>query len=180
MLYVLFRNRKKPVPAEVELIKQGVVRISPVDSIPDNLHGFFLYLDSEMSHKIGDYSAYTTRYKETDDGGMYMSNGEVYVEPSPPAEPEQDPEPTPEEIEEKERQEQIAEKQMQIDILKAQLTSTDYIYTKKVEADTVGEAIEEYDFSALHDERQACRDRINALEEEIAELRKEGDIWKNQ
>lgn len=173
MLYVLFRNNKKPVSTEVELIKQGVVRVRPVDSIPDNLHGFSLYLDSDMTHKIGDYSDYTTRYKETDDGGMYLSNGEVYVVPPPPLEPEPIPEPTPEEIAERERQEQIAEKQMQIDILKAQLTGTDYIYTKKVEADTVGEAMEEYDFSALHDERQVYRNRINELEAEIAELGKE-------
>lgn len=173
MLYVLFGNKKKPVPADVELIKQGVIRVKPQDPMPDNLHGFLLYLDCEMTHKIGDYSDYRTRYRETEDENMYLSNGEVYVAPSPPPEPEPEPEPTPEEIVEKERQEQIMAKQMQIEALKAQLTGTDYVYTKKVEADTVGEAMEEYDFSALHNERQAYRDQINQLEEEIAELGKE-------
>ena len=59
-------------------------------------------------------------------------------------------------IYEKSVEEQIAE-------LKAQLSSTDYKIIKCSEAQLVGEEMP-YDIAAIHAERQAIRDKINALE----------------
>ncbi len=51
----------------------------------------------------------------------------------------------------------------QIEVLKAQISSTDYMITKCSEASLVGEPLP-YDIQAVHAERQAIRDEINRLE----------------
>ena len=53
--------------------------------------------------------------------------------------------------------------QEEIAALKAQLEATDYKIIKCSEAQLVGEELP-YDIVALHEERQAIRDRINELE----------------
>ena len=53
--------------------------------------------------------------------------------------------------------------------LESQLSSGDYRVIKCAEAQAVGETLP-YDAEQLHAERQAKRDRINAIEAEIAEL----------
>lgn len=71
------------------------------------------------------------------------------------------PQPTEEELE---RQEALAS----IESLKAQLAESDYKVIKIAECAAVG-AASPYDAQALHTERQALRDQINALEESINE-----------
>lgn len=166
MFYLLFLNRKTPILAAVKIIKEGVVQVLPQEDTADNLSGFMLYVDRQMSHKVGDYSMYRTRYKDTDDSGMYLSTGEVYVEP--PA-PKPEPEPTPEEIAEAERQAKIAELCTQIDTLKMQINATDYKIIKSSEYSQVGSETE-YDMQALHEERQAIRDQINELQKQVEAL----------
>lgn len=68
------------------------------------------------------------------------------------------PQPTDEEIAEQERQ-------ASIESLKMQLSESDYKVIKVAECAAVGEAAP-YDVAALHQERQALRDQINALEGE--------------
>ena len=53
--------------------------------------------------------------------------------------------------------------------LESQLSSDDYKTIKNVEAQTAGKPLP-YDPDALHAKHQAWRDRINAIEDEIAEL----------
>ena len=53
--------------------------------------------------------------------------------------------------------------------LESQLNSGDYKIIKGVDAQAVGETLP-YDAEKLHAERQQKRDRINAIEAEIAEL----------
>jgi len=53
--------------------------------------------------------------------------------------------------------------------LESQLNSGDYKIIKCAEAQAVGETLP-YDAEKLHAERQQKRDRINAIEAEIAEL----------
>lgn len=53
--------------------------------------------------------------------------------------------------------------------LESQLSGGDYKIIKCAEAQAVGEALP-YDAAKLHADRQAKRDRINAIEDEIAEL----------
>lgn len=69
-----------------------------------------------------------------------------------------DVQPTPEEL----RAERIAE----IEDLKQQLASSDYKVVKLAEALAIG-ADMPYNALALHNERQALRDRINQLESEV-------------
>lgn len=166
MLYVLFANRKTPVKATVRIMKEGVVQVQTEEETADNISGFKCYLDEQLTRMVGDYSGYRTKYRDTDARGMYLSTGEVYVAPP---EPEPEPEPTPEEIAERERQEHIAEINMQIAGLKAQIGVTDYRITKTYEYREEGLETE-YDLHALHKERQALRDQINELEETLAEI----------
>lgn len=53
--------------------------------------------------------------------------------------------------------------------LESQLGSSDYRVIKCAEAQAVGDPLP-YDAAKLHADRQAKRDRINAIEAEIAEL----------
>lgn len=64
------------------------------------------------------------------------------------------------------REEIIAEKQAVIESLKAQIAETDYKVIKCAEAQLMGAPMP-YDVEALHAERQALRDEINELEEEL-------------
>lgn len=165
-MYIRFTDQKA-LAGKVKPIKDGVVKVTVDGTVENDLAGFMVYRDEQCTRLIGNYSEYTTKYKESDSGGMYLSTGEVYVAPP---EPEPEPEPTPEEIAERERQQKIAELQMQIAEKKAEIQSTDYIYTKETEYGTVEKKLEEYDWSVLHEERQAIRDDINALEAELKEL----------
>lgn len=63
----------------------------------------------------------------------------------------------------KELEQAKAEAQAQIDELKAQLSASDYKVIKCMEAQLTGEEMP-YDIEAIHAERQATRDLINALE----------------
>ena len=169
MLYVLFANRKTPVKATIRVMREGVVNVRPEEPTADNISGFTCYLDPQMERMAGDYTNYRTRYRDSDENGMYLSTGEVYVAPPTPPEPESEPEPTPEEIAEQERQEQIAEIQIQIVGLKAQIDATDYRIIKAYEYSQVGLETD-YDLQALHLERQELRDQINELEQELEEI----------
>ncbi len=164
-MYIRFTDQQA-LPGKVKPIKEGVVRVTVDGTVENSLAGFMVYRDEQCTRLIGNYSDYTTRYKESNTA-LYLSTGEVYVAPP---EPEPEPEPTPEEIAERERQQKIAELQMQIAEKKAEIQSTDYIYTKETEYGTVEKKLEEYDWSVLHEERQAIRDDINALEAELKEL----------
>ena len=118
-----------------------------------------------------DRSDYVYIFRKYDDGKtIELCNDNIpYVEPEPIPEPEPYI-PTEEEIKERERQEKIANISNQIGMLKQELSETDYIFVKSYEASLVGETLEGYDFEVLHTERQALRDKINALELELSEL----------
>ena len=76
----------------------------------------------------------------------------------------------------KEKQEQIQQKQQKICNLKADLSSAyseigDWKIAKTYESRMNNEAYP-YDFAALTKARQAARDKINTLQQEIGELEK--------
>ena len=164
-MYIRFTDQQA-LQGKVKPVKDGVVKVTVDGTVKNDLAGFMVYRDEKCTRLIGNYSDYTTRYKESETG-LYLSTGEVWVAPP---EPEPEPEPTPEEIAERERQEKSADLQMQIAAKKAELQSTDYIYTKETEYGTVEKELEEYDWDTLHEERQAIRDDINVLEAELKEL----------
>ena len=41
----------------------------------EDYSGFKMYMDRGMQKMMGDYSRYTTKYKEPDANGMYASTG---------------------------------------------------------------------------------------------------------
>lgn len=164
MAWIKFRDRKTPIEASTCIIKPGVVNVRILGL--SDYSGFRMYADSGMQMLMGDYTGYTTKYKDSDESGMYASTGEVYQEPEPIPEPEPAPEPTPEEQAEQERQEKIITIQEEISALKMQIDSTDYKIIKAYEYSQVGLETE-YDMTELHQERQELRDEINALEEKL-------------
>lgn len=132
-----------------------------------NLSGFRLYLRDNEDYPLdnGEYESCTTLYRQGD-GWYELSDDEsVYTEPVP----EEPVVLTPEELAEQERLTQVAELQSQIEILKKQLASADYKVIKIYEYALVG-ADTEYDIDALHSERQAIREQINGLEEQMEVL----------
>lgn len=64
------------------------------------------------------------------------------------------------------REEILAEKQAVIDSLKAQIAESDYKVIKCSEAQLMGEELP-YNVVELHAQRQALRDEINKLEQDI-------------
>lgn len=164
MAWIKFRDRKTPIEASTCIIKPGVVNVRILGL--SDYSGFRMYADSDMQMLMGDYTGYTTKYKDSDESGMYASTGEVYQEPEPIPEPEPAPEPTPEEQAEQERQDKIMDLQEEISALKMQIDSTDYKIIKSYEYSQVGLETE-YDMTELHQERQELRDEINAMEEKL-------------
>ena len=133
-------------------INKNVVQIS--GDFPIQTDGFTL--SREEYEDNWDYSAFTTVYKEIENGCQFSNDGSVYVEPI-------FPEPTAEELAEMEEQERIANINAQINNLKEQLASTDYKIIKCTECSMIGEEMP-YDVNELHAERQVIRDEINLLE----------------
>ena len=109
-----------------------------------------------------DYSLYTTVYREVEGGVQFSNDGSVYVEHEIP----EPPEPTPEELAEIEERERVEAIYNEIDELKAQLESSDYMIIKCYEYGMVGLEMP-YDVQLLHEERQAIRDIINEKEAEL-------------
>ena len=68
-----------------------------------------------------------------------------------------------------EKQEQINKLYTEKMSLESQLNDSDYKVIKCAEAQAAGVSMP-YDVKALHTERQAWRDRINAIEAEISEI----------
>lgn len=130
--------------------------------------GFVILNENNFSVQ-GDYTNYVTIYQSYEDNEKHykLSNdGSVYVDPAPEPEPYV---PTEEEIAEQKKQNQIQELNSQIFSLKTQLNSSDYRIIKSYEYSLANKEIE-YDMNSLHEERQALRNQINTLEEELNEL----------
>ena len=125
--------------------------------------------DFEFTLMNDGYDKYTTIYKDEANSVTMSNDGSVYTEPS-------EPEihiPTEEELAEQEKQSNIQNLESQINELKSQLASTDYIFVKCYEASLVGKTIDEYNFEELHTERQSLREQINQLETELSALETE-------
>lgn len=150
LVTIIFNNNR---PNDNTIITSGYRLLNPCENFED------------MTGDI--YYGYTTLYRDVDENTVILSNdGSVYVEPEQP-EPYV---PTEEELAEQEKQSQIQSLKSQINELKSQLAETDYIFVKCYEASLVGETIDQYDFEALHNERQSLREQINELETELNAL----------
>jgi len=166
MGYIKFKNKETVSKVIVSEESPHVIRITG-DNITVNTDGFRLYLDADCTYPLdnGEYTAYTTLFREGDGWYELSDDGSVYVEPVAPVQPE----PTEEELAEQERQQQISQLTAQIDGLKAQIAASDYKVIKTYEYTLLGEQTE-YDMETVHAERQALRDQINTLETQLTDL----------
>ena len=167
MGYIKFKNKKTVQLVVVSEESPHVIRITG-DNLVVNTNGFRLYLDAECKYPLdnGEYAAYTTLFREGDGWYELSDDGSVYTEPEvAPVQPEL----TEEEKVELARQQQISQVITQIDDLKARIAASDYKIIKTYEYTLLGEQTE-YDIEAVHAERQALRDQINALETQLADL----------
>ena len=167
MGYIKFKNKKTVQLVVVSEESPHVIRITG-DNLVVNTNGFRLYLDAECKYPLdnGEYAAYTTLFREGDGWYELSDDGSVYTEPEvAPAQPEL----TEEEKVELARQQQISQVITQIDDLKARIAASDYKIIKTYEYTLLGEQTE-YDIEAVHAERQALRDQINALETQLSDL----------
>lgn len=177
MAYLKFLKTTNYLPCVVNPLGENVVNLKFDEPQEVCLNGFKLYLDAEGEFDIGgnSYKKFKTLYRSISENEYQLSNdGSVYVEPVIP-EPEPIPEPTPEEKEEEERRQKIAELQAELASKEQELADTDYIIIKLYEYSLVGETTDEYDINELHEKRQAIRDEINAISEQIAILIAEGE-----
>ena len=165
MAFIKYTDSDALLPVVVRSTDNHVIRIA-TDEEP-NLSGFRLYLRNNTNYPLdnGEYEGYTTLYRRGDGWYELSDDGSVYTEFAPlqPAEL------TDEERAALERQDLIVAINAQIDALKEQIRATDYQIIKAYEYSLVGKETE-YDIAALHTERQAQRDQINAWQEQLAEL----------
>ena len=75
---ILFNNKEEMLDCEIKFINNNVVELLNVEQ---NLSGFKIY--NESDELLGDYSDYTTLYKDLIDGYQLSNDGSVYVEPEP-------------------------------------------------------------------------------------------------
>lgn len=96
---IRFLNNDTIYDVQLSFLRENIVKIQ-FTSIPSEkfyLSGFKLLNEHNLS-VMGDFSLFTTKYKDTDEENtIYLSTGEVYVEPVVP-DPEPIPEPTEEEL----------------------------------------------------------------------------------
>lgn len=168
MAYINFKDSKDFIPAVVLPTGNNTVKITT--NLEPNLSGFRLYLRDNDEYPLdnGEYESYTTLYRQGDGWYELSNDGSVYTEVAP-VQPEDPRELTDEEKAEMERQIQITELVSQIENLKEQIADTDYKVIKAYEYALVGLETE-YDMVELHNARQELRDKINVLQEQLAEL----------
>lgn len=152
MLNLKYLNDNSTYKVDFNKISKNIVQIN--GDFPIQTDGFTL--SREKHEDNWDYSAFTTVYKEVENGVQFSNDGSVWVEPTVEI-------PTEEELALMEENQRIANINAQINNLKEQLASTDYKIIKCTECSMVGKEMP-YDVNELHTERQAIRDEINLLE----------------
>lgn len=96
MLKMKYIGDKKFHQVDFRNISSNITQL--IGDIPVKTNGFQMF--KLNGSYLGDYSAYTTVYREIDGGVQFSNDGSVYVPPAPAPEPEPAPEPTLEEVKE--------------------------------------------------------------------------------
>lgn len=84
MLSLKYLNDKKIYPVSFTTLNPHIVQLK--GDFPIKTSGFMLAWKDDVWD--GDYSDYTTVYREIDGGVQFSNDGSVYVEPIPPTPPE--------------------------------------------------------------------------------------------
>ncbi|MDD3369392.1 MAG: hypothetical protein PHP50_11010 [Lachnospiraceae bacterium] len=159
MLTLQYIGLKSKYEVEFENVSKHIIQV--IGNVPEKTKGFIL---SRQGHNDKwDYSKFTTVYRSETGYIQFSDDGTIYVAPVQP----EVIEPTAEELEEQERQKNITDLTNQIQSKKEKLASSDYIIIKLYEMNITGTTNTEYDIDQLHAERQALRDEINALTEQL-------------
>ena len=97
---VRFRGSDKVHQMKITVPAENLVQLHfPFPDGVDLTAGFEVL--TERGAVYGDYTSYTTIYREMDDGSVVLScDGSVYVPPAPPEPPEPEPDPEPPTVEE--------------------------------------------------------------------------------
>ncbi len=94
---IKFISNDKIYFGDIFIVKDNVIKLYIADMPEYSYSGFYL-LNEHNNEIMGDYSLYNVKYKDSNEiDTVYVSTGEVYVEPEPT------PEPTEEEIAEKKK-----------------------------------------------------------------------------
>ena len=94
---IKFISNDKIYFGDISIVKDNVIKLYIADMPEYSYSGFYL-LNEHNNEIMGDYSLYNVKYKDSNEiDTVYVSTGEVYVEPEPT------PEPTEEEIAEKKK-----------------------------------------------------------------------------
>lgn len=73
---ILFNNKEEMLDCEIKFINNNVVELLNVEQ---NLSGFKIYNESD-DELLGDYSNYTTLYKDSIEGYQLSNDGSIYIE----------------------------------------------------------------------------------------------------
>ena len=96
---VKFQGSDKVHQMKIDASAENLVRLYyPFPEGEDLTAGFEVLTDRGSVY--GDYTGYTTVYRELEDGVILSSDGSVYIPPAPPEPPEPEPDPEPPTVEE--------------------------------------------------------------------------------
>ncbi|NBJ93117.1 hypothetical protein [Parablautia muri] len=79
MAFILFKDKKRPIEVRVKKLSEHQIEIA---GCPINISGFAYYHDAEMKHQYGDFSKFTTLYRELDESYILSDDNSVYPEES--------------------------------------------------------------------------------------------------
>lgn len=80
MLSLNYINEKETYSVSFKTVNQNVVQVT--GDFPVKTSGFTLAREGK-EEVLGDYSYYTTVYREVDSGAQFSNDGSVWVEPEP-------------------------------------------------------------------------------------------------
>lgn len=150
MLSLKYLNEKEKHSVSFETVSPNIVQIT--GGFPIKTSGFTLSREG-IDEVLGDYSDYTTVYREVDGGVQFSNDGSTYVPPVPPAPPEPYI-PTLEEVKEQKIAEMNNEQQVTIqngiDVTFSDGTVEHFALTSQDQIDLMG----------LKDEADGGRDKI--------------------
>lgn len=175
MAYIRFLNSRKMIKCKVIPEGEHVVSLSFHKTAKVNTSGFNLYLDQSGTVDIGGdvYHAFQTVYRNDDvtakyNGYQLSDDGSVYDPVGDTS--EVTTELTEEELAEQKRQQGLSVLIEKIEDRKRQLSETDYMIVKQCEYALAGNECKGYDMEQVHRQRQALRDEINDLRQELKNL----------
>lgn len=132
----------------------------------------FVELNEHNDFVQADYSEYNYVYQKIDEFTVILTTDpdDIYVEPEITEDAVDFSA-----VELSEAQKRVFQINIEIDNLRKMIADSDYKIIKAYEYSMVGIEEPPYDIVKLHEDRQALRDRINELEEELISINKDNE-----